>query len=79
MSLLTKTLFTFVGQTSDSTADVNTDSLVDLEGEKIVYLGLVLLIAIMVIGIGALNRQLQNAILFALFLSAFLIAIIPVV
>lgn len=59
MSLLTQTLFTFVGQTSDSTADVNTDSLVDLEGEKIVYLGLVLLIAMMVIGIGALNRQIR--------------------
>lgn len=53
----------------------NTDPLIDHTGEDAIYLALLIILVLGALIIGAVSRHLQGAILFSLFVSALLIAI----
>ena len=62
----------FVAQTNQSPLPSQSDSLVDKAGENIIYVGLCLLIVMVSIAIGILNRRLEYAVLFSLVLAGML-------
>ena len=62
----------FIAQTNQTPIPSQSDSLVDKAGENAIYIGLCLLIIMVSVAIGILNRRVEYAILFSLVLAGML-------
>ena len=56
--------------------DIAEDPLIDQGGESAIYVGTLLLVAMLVIAVGVVSQRTEMGILLALFLSAIFVAII---
>ena len=75
-SVDSKIIIAQINQSSESSSQAQSDSLIDYGGENLINFGLVILAISIVITIGVINKKLNTAILFSLALSAFLIIVL---
>ncbi|TVP69365.1 MAG: hypothetical protein EA342_03485 [Leptolyngbya sp. LCM1.Bin17] len=56
--------------------DQSDPSLIDQGGEDLIYIGLVIMIMIIILAVGAMNRRMEQALLFAALFSIPLIVVL---
>ncbi len=63
---------------AQSSADQTDPSLIDQGGEDLIYLGLIILFALIILAVGVINNRVKQALLFAVLVSIPLIVILYV-